>query len=155
MPFYIYTRYHTLYIYIDHKSWMYVLDMVSIAVKRHHDQGNSYKEQHLIGAGLQFQRFSSSSSRQEAWQCLGRHGTGERAKSSTSWSKVARRKGYLSSRQLGRGSQSPPTKWHISSNKVTPTPIRPHLLIVPLPGPILFKPPHIYNMSYINTYVTY
>ena len=39
--------------------------MVSIAVKRHHDQGNSYKGKHLIGAGLQVQRFSPSSSRQE------------------------------------------------------------------------------------------
>jgi N-acetylmuramoyl-L-alanine amidase len=28
-------------------------------VNRHHDQGNSYKGQHLIGAGLQVQRFSS------------------------------------------------------------------------------------------------
>jgi hypothetical protein len=27
-------------------------------VKRHHDQGNSYKGQHFIGAGLQVQRFS-------------------------------------------------------------------------------------------------
>jgi hypothetical protein len=39
---------------------------VSIAVKRHHDQGNSYKRTHLIGAGLQFQRFSLLSSWQEA-----------------------------------------------------------------------------------------
>ena len=29
-----------------------------VAVKRHHDQGNSYKGQHSIGAGLQAQRFS-------------------------------------------------------------------------------------------------
>jgi hypothetical protein len=29
-----------------------------IAVKRHHDHGNSYKGKYLIGAGLQFQRFS-------------------------------------------------------------------------------------------------
>ena len=28
--------------------------MVSIAVKRHHEHGNSYKGKHLIGAGLQF-----------------------------------------------------------------------------------------------------
>ena len=35
-----------------------VLVRVSIVVKRHCDQGNSYKEQHLIGAGLQFQRFN-------------------------------------------------------------------------------------------------
>jgi hypothetical protein len=27
-------------------------------VKRHHDQGNSYKGKHLTGADLQFQRFS-------------------------------------------------------------------------------------------------
>jgi hypothetical protein len=38
---------------------------VSIAVKRHHDQGNSYKGQHLIGIGLQVQRSSQLSSRQE------------------------------------------------------------------------------------------
>jgi hypothetical protein len=31
---------------------------VSIAVNGHHVQGNSYKGQHLIGAGLQVQRFS-------------------------------------------------------------------------------------------------
>jgi hypothetical protein len=29
-----------------------------MAVKRYHDHGNSYKEKHLIGDGLQFQRFS-------------------------------------------------------------------------------------------------
>jgi hypothetical protein len=34
-------------------------------VKRHHDQGDSCKEQHLVGAGLQAQRFSPLSSRQE------------------------------------------------------------------------------------------
>ena len=34
-------------------------------MNRHHDQGKSYKKQHLIGAGLQVQRFSPLSSRQE------------------------------------------------------------------------------------------
>jgi hypothetical protein len=34
-----------------------VLIRVSIAMKRHHDKDNSYKDQHLIVAGLQFQRF--------------------------------------------------------------------------------------------------
>jgi hypothetical protein len=34
-------------------------------VNRHHDQGKSYKKQHLIAAGLQFQRFSPLSSRWE------------------------------------------------------------------------------------------
>jgi hypothetical protein len=35
------------------------------AMNRHHDQGNCYKGQHLTGAGLQVQRFSPLSSRQE------------------------------------------------------------------------------------------
>ena len=34
-------------------------------MNRHHDQGISYKEPHLIGVGLQVQRFSPVSSRQE------------------------------------------------------------------------------------------
>jgi hypothetical protein len=38
-------------------------------MNRHHDQGNSYKEQHLIGVGLEVLRFSPpSSSLLEAWQ---------------------------------------------------------------------------------------
>jgi hypothetical protein len=41
---------------------MCALIKVSIAVKRCHDQGNPYKGQHLIGAGLQVQRFSPLSS---------------------------------------------------------------------------------------------
>jgi hypothetical protein len=47
-----------------------------IAVKRHHDHGLSYKGKHLIGAGLQFQRFSPLSLYQEAWWHVGRHGAG-------------------------------------------------------------------------------
>ena len=39
-----------------------------MAVKRHHDQDNSYKEQHLIGAVLHFQTFSPISPWQKAWQ---------------------------------------------------------------------------------------
>jgi hypothetical protein len=34
-------------------------------VNRHHDQGKCYKGQHLIGAGLQVQKFSPLSSRWE------------------------------------------------------------------------------------------
>jgi hypothetical protein len=44
---------------------MVVLVRVSIAVKRHYDQGNFYKGQHLIGAGLQVQRFNPLSSKWE------------------------------------------------------------------------------------------
>jgi len=51
------------------------------AVKRHHDQGKSYKG-HLIGTGLQVQRFSPLI-KVGAWQLAGRHGAGK-AKSPTS-----------------------------------------------------------------------
>ena len=33
-------------------------------------------------------------------------------------------------------------QWHTSSDKATPIPTKPHLLIVPLPGPSIFKPPY-------------
>ena len=63
----------------------FVLVRVSIATKRHHDQGNSYKG-HLIGVGLQVQRFSPLSLWEEAWQHPGRHGA-RKAESSTFCSK--------------------------------------------------------------------
>jgi hypothetical protein len=34
-------------------------------VKKHHEQSNSFKDKHLIGAGLQVQKFSPLPSRQE------------------------------------------------------------------------------------------
>lgn len=40
-------------------------------------------------AGLQFQRFSPLPAWQEAWQRVGRHGSGEGAESSTSRSEVS------------------------------------------------------------------
>ena len=55
-----------------------------IAVKRHHDQGNSYIGNNLIEAGLQFQRFSPLSLWQKTWQGAGRHGAGEGSESSRS-----------------------------------------------------------------------
>jgi hypothetical protein len=42
----------------------------------------THKRQHLIGAGLQFQRFSPLSSWQNAWQRPGRYGAGEGTESS-------------------------------------------------------------------------
>ena len=51
-----------------------VLVGVSITVMRHHDHRNSYKEKHLIGADLQFQRFSPLMLWREAWQHAGRKG---------------------------------------------------------------------------------
>jgi hypothetical protein len=48
-------------------------------VNRHYDQGNSYKDNIYLGAGLQVQRFSSLSSRWEH----GRHSVG-RVENSTS-----------------------------------------------------------------------
>ena len=84
-----------------------VLVRVSISEKRHHDQGNCYKEKHLIGIGLQFQRFSTLS----AWWLADRH-AGEGAESSTPWS--------AGSRNI------------VTAPIVTYLPTRPHWL-VPLP----------------------
>ena len=61
----------------EHISKQTLRRRVYIAVKRHHDHGNSYKGNHLIGAGLQFQRL-------ETWWCAGRHGAGGEAESATS-----------------------------------------------------------------------
>ena len=58
---------------------------VFIAVKSHHYKSNSYQGQHLTGADLQFQRFSSLSLCWEAWQQqAGRQCAGEGAESSSS-----------------------------------------------------------------------
>ena len=88
------------------------LSQCSIAVKRHHDHGNFFNRKHLIGAGLQFQRFSPLPLWQGAWQHTGRHGAGEIAESSTS-------------RFIGRGKRetSKPTP------SDTPPLVRPYLLI--------------------------
>ena len=91
---------------------------VFIAVKKHHDQGNFYKGQLLIRAGLQVLRFSSLSSRQEAWQCPGRHGTGG-AESSTSCSEETGEDYCLP------GSKEEGLKAHSYSDTLPPT--RPHL----------------------------
>jgi hypothetical protein len=58
---------------------MGILVRVPIAEKRHQDQGNSYKKQYLIGAGLQVQIFSPLLSWHEAWQLPVRHSAGGRS----------------------------------------------------------------------------
>lgn len=52
-----------------------LLVFVSIAVKRHHDHGNSYKE-HLTVVAAYIQRSSPLSSRWGAWWPAGRHDAG-------------------------------------------------------------------------------
>jgi hypothetical protein len=73
-------------------------------VKRHHDQGNSYKGQHLIGAGLQIQRFQVGMTL-EVLRVL------YLILKANSW--------RLTSRQLGEGFQ-----FHSHSGTLSPT--RPH-----------------------------
>jgi hypothetical protein len=46
-------------------------------VKRHYDQGNSYKEKHLIRAGLQFWKVTPVSSCWKHGSVQGRDGAGE------------------------------------------------------------------------------
>ena len=103
----------------------------------HCTEGTPRPRQHLIGAGLQFQRFiiimaSIAASRQTMV-------LEKKLRVLHLVSKAARRR--LSSKQLGGGSQSPPPQCHTSSNKATPTLTRPYI-IVPLPS--IFKPPLVH-----------
>ena len=103
-----------------------------IAVKRHHEQGNSYKG-NIIGAGLQFQGFSPLSSRQEAWQHPVRCGAGVL---------------HLDLKASGRDSEplglawayetsEPTPQWHAASNEaISPNSATP---CGPM-GAILFNP---------------
>ena len=62
-----------------------VLIKISITLRKHHDHSKSYKGKHLIGAGLQFQRFSPlSSCGWGTYWLAGRHGNREVAEGSTS-----------------------------------------------------------------------
>ena len=83
---------------VGHDGHTGCLLQCSIAGKRHHDHGNSYKGKHLIEACLQFQRFIPLSSIQEAWRHADRHGDGKIADSSTSRSIGSRK-----SRDTGPG----------------------------------------------------
>jgi hypothetical protein len=107
-------------------------------VKRHNDHSSSYKGKHLIGAGLQFQRFSPLLIViEEVWWCIGRHGAEEGAESSTSGSAGSRKRmpywawlEYLS------------PQYHPTPCDTLP-PTRPHLLTPYEPmGTVSFKPPH-------------
>lgn len=60
------------------------LSQYSIVMKRHHDNVSTYKEIHLIGTGLLFQKFNIFLSWQEAWQHADRYDVGEVAERSTS-----------------------------------------------------------------------
>lgn len=66
----------------NRKVWLAVVVVVfclsycSVVVMRHHDQGNSYKGQYLIGAVLQFRRISPLLSWWEVWLHTIRHGAG-------------------------------------------------------------------------------
>jgi hypothetical protein len=102
-------------------------------VNRYHAQGKSYKKQHLLGAGLQVQRFSPLSSR---WE----HGSIQAGMAQAELRVLCLNpkaaSGRLTSRQLGWGSYT-----HTHSD--TPIPTSSHLQMVPLPGPRIYKPSHL------------
>jgi hypothetical protein len=90
-----------------------------------YDHINSYKGNHLIGPGLQFQMFSPLSSWQKAWQYAGRHSAREGAESYTSRDTGSIRRLCHTGHCLNIWD---PPQWHTSSKKATPTLTRPHLL---------------------------
>jgi hypothetical protein len=89
-------------------------------VNRHHDQGKSYKGQLLIGAGLQVQRSSPLLSR---WEQGGIQAGMVQAELRVLHLHLKAASGRLTSRQL----------------TVTQVPTRPHLLVVLLPEPSIYK----------------
>jgi hypothetical protein len=105
-------------------------------VKRHHDQGK-----HLIGAGLQF-RGSAHYQQGRKHSSIQAHMLLEELGVLHLHPKEARSR--LTSRQLGGGS----LKAHPHSDTLPPT--RPRLLIVPLPGPFVFKPPQTLSQRISN-----
>lgn len=66
------------------------LSKCCIAVNRKHAHGNTYQENHLTEACLQFQQFSPLSSRQKERWYAGGHGPGEVPESSPSGSTGSR-----------------------------------------------------------------
>jgi hypothetical protein len=74
-----------------------------------------------------------------AWQCPGRHGAG-RAESSAPSSEGCYKTGFQAARRRVLAHLFHHS--HPYSNTATHTLTRPHLLIVPLPGPSISKPPH-------------
>jgi hypothetical protein len=107
---------------------------VSFAVKRCHNLGNSYKGQHLIGSGLQFQWFSPLPPWQEAWHHAGRHGAGEVAESSPSCSSCSQKKTTYSNKA------TPPNSALGQAYQTTTT---------TMPGPTCF----IFNYVFVYVYV--
>jgi len=105
-------------------------------VKRNHDQSSTYKGQHLIGTGLQVQRFSPSSRQGSIQEEVGLEEP---------------RDFYIFiRRETGGDFQAARTrvlnKAHDHSD--TPTPTRPHLLIVPLPGSSIYRPSEMHSVGF-------
>ena len=106
-----------------------LLIRVSIVAKRHHDRSNSSKEKHLIGVSYSF-RGLVHYHHGGIWWCSRRYGAKAATESSTSY--VGKRK----------WPQSSLPQWHTSSNKATPTSMRP---------PSNTLPYEIMGASYIQT----
>jgi hypothetical protein len=102
------------------------LGLCIAAVKRSHDQENTYKRKHFIGACLQFQRFSTLSS---WWDCVDIHGTEEVVERYIPIYRQGDRRG-------GHGLLKPQNPPHTFSNKATSifnqaTPPNPSQIVLP------------------------
>ena len=116
---------------------MEVCIRVSVAGKRHHDQDNSYKGKHFIGAGRQVPRFSS------LYQ--GRNRGSIQGGTALEELRVLLHDRTIARRYCPPGGQEEGLQVHPQSDTLPPTrphlaPTRPQLLIVPLSGLSLFKP---------------
>ena len=119
-------------------------------MKRHHDQGNSYRTFNwgwLTGSGQYHQDGSMAASKQEELRVL------------LLFLKAARRR--LAPKWLGGGSHCPPPKCHTSSNKATPPNSTihwaKHIQITTIPGHTPPTPSPFLSVSshYLGTHFTW
>ena len=101
---------------------------VSIAVNRHYDHGNTYKENILMG-WFPYSFRGSVHSGWVPWQHEDRYVAGAENATSCTWQEVEI---VILGKLEQKRPQSPAQEWHICSNKATSTPTKPQPLIVPL-----------------------
>ena len=125
---------------------------VFLAAKRHQDHSISYKKKNFIGASMQFQRLSPLLSWREAWQCAGRHVSGEGAESSISTLIGSRKWTGLSFWDFEAQSPSDiishqsQTYCNRATSLIVPFPVDQVFKHVIVWGPFLFKPRYIVSL---------
>ena len=81
------------------------------------------------------------------WQHPGRHGAGGAESFMSSSEGCSQNTGFQEARMRDLKVH---TQCHTYSNKAMPTPTGPYLLILPLPGPSIYKPSHVLSLNFYD-----